>query len=175
MGTLGLLYQRRRFQQASVDHELIQPLFPTVPYRHGCSGEWAVSNRTSDNRDSNTSFLQPTPDFRTEFPDGQERITHVQASHRSGYGLIRSEWQYKTDGRISYTATVPANSTATLYLPVCHPTDRITESGKRLKKAKGVTFRGMKDGKAVIELQSGTYKFDTEAGKNRFRRYDEDG
>ena len=110
-------------------------------------------------------ILQPSPDFRTEFPDGQERITHVQASHRSGYGLIRSEWQYKTDGRISYTATVPANSTATLYLPVCHPTDRITESGKRLKKAKGVTFRGMKDGKAVIELQSGTYKFDTEAGK----------
>ena len=46
-------------------------------------------------------ILQPTPDFRTEFPDGQERITHVQASHRSGYGLIRSEWQYKTDGRIS--------------------------------------------------------------------------
>ena len=146
MGTLGLLYQRRRFQQASVDHELIQPLF--LRCRIGmdvrANGRYRTGRATTD---------------------GQERITHVQASHRSGYGLIRSEWQYKTDGRISYTATVPANSTATLYLPVCHPTDRITESGKRLKKAKGVTFRGMKDGKAVIELQSGTYKFDTEAGK----------
>lgn len=107
-------------------------------------------------------ILQPTPDFRTAFPTGQKRITQAKASHLSGYGRISSEWQYKEDGRISYTATVPANTTATLYLPLMEKTDNITESGKDLKEAEGVDFKGIVDGKAVIELQSGTYQFDME-------------
>lgn len=41
-------------------------------------------------------------------------------------------------------------------------TDNITESGKDLKEAEGVDFKGIVDGKAVIELQSGTYQFDME-------------
>lgn len=109
-------------------------------------------------------ILQPTPDFRTAFPTGQKRITQAKASHLSGYGRISSEWQYKEDGRISYTATVPANTTATLYLPLMEKTDNITESGKDLKEAEGVDFKGIVDGKAVIELQSGTYQFDMEKG-----------
>ncbi len=107
-------------------------------------------------------ILQPAPDFRTAFPDGQERITSVKASHRSPYGLIRSEWRHKEDGRVSYTATVPANTTATLYLPVKKDDDRITESGKPAEEAEGVEFKGVEDGKAVFGLQSGTYSFDTE-------------
>ena len=75
--------------------------------------------------------------------------------------------QYKEDGRISYTATVPANTTATLYLPLMEKTDNITESGKDLKEAEGVDFKGIVDGKAVIELQSGTYQFDMEKGSPR--------
>ena len=43
-------------------------------------------------------------------------------------------------------------------------TDNITESGKDLKEAEGVDFKGIVDGKAVIELQSGTYQFDMEKG-----------
>ena len=53
----------------------------------------------------------------TYFPAGQERITSAKASHRSGYGLIRSEWERGEDGRIAYVATVPANTTATLTTP----------------------------------------------------------
>ena len=109
-------------------------------------------------------ILQPTPDFRSEFPTGQKRITQAKASHLSGYGRISSEWQYKEDGRISYTATVPANTTATLYLPVQDETDDITESGKPAEEAEGVNLKGIVDGKAVIELQSGTYQFGTEKG-----------
>ncbi len=36
--------------------------------------------------------------------------------------------------------------------------------GKDLKEAEGVDFKGIVDGKAVIELQSGTYQFDMEKG-----------
>lgn len=110
-------------------------------------------------------ILQPTPDDREDFPKGQERITSAKATHRSGYGLISSAWQYKEDGRITYAATVPAGTTATLYLPVQKSTDVITEGGKALEKAEGVAFKGIENGKAVIELQSGTYEFDTEKGR----------
>lgn len=109
-------------------------------------------------------ILQPTPDNRSYFPAGQERITSVKASHQSGYGLIRSEWQRTDDGRITYTATVPANTTATLYLPVLNENDEITESGEALEEAEGVTFKGVEDGKAIIELQSGTYEFNMKEG-----------
>ena len=92
-------------------------------------------------------ILQPTPDFRTEFPDGQERITHVQASHRSGYGLIRSEWQYKTDGRISYTA----------------------------EKGKGSDIQGHEGRESRYRVAIGHLQVRYGGWQNRFRRYDEDG
>ena len=139
-------------------------------YSYGVVSEWMfrrVAGIEADEAQPGFKhfFLMPTPDDRTYFPAGQERITSVKATHESGYGLIRSEWQRTDDGRISYKATVPANSTATLYLPVLSGNDEITEGGKALEEAEGVTFKGIEDGKAVIGLESGSYEFTTEEGK----------
>lgn len=140
-------------------------------YSYGVVSEWMfrrVAGIEADEAQPGFKhfFLMPTPDERTYFPAGQERITSVKATHESGYGLIRSEWQRTDDGRVSYKATVPANSTATLYLPVLSGNDEITESGKALEEAEGVTFKGIEDGKAVIGLESGSYEFTTEEGKS---------
>ena len=140
-------------------------------YSYGVVSEWMfrrVAGIEADEAQPGFKhfFLMPTPDERTYFPAGQERITSVKASHGSGYGLIRSEWQRTDDGRVSYKATVPANSTATLYLPVLSGNDEITEGGKALEEAEGVTFKGIEDGKAVIGLESGSYEFTTEEGKS---------
>lgn len=110
-------------------------------------------------------ILQPAPDFRTSFPVGQQRITSAEATHRSGYGLIRSAWTYKENGRIDYEVTVPANTTATLYLPVKDATDVVTENNTPLEEAEGVTYSGVENGRAVIELQSGSYRFTAEEGE----------
>ncbi len=138
-------------------------------YAYGVVSEWMFRNMGGIETDEEQPgfkhiILQPTPDMRTTFPNGQKRITETKVSHHSGYGLIRSEWQYREDGRITYTATVPANTTATLYLPVLESDDAITESGKPLQEAEGVTFKGMEGKKTVIELQSGTYLFNIEEG-----------
>ena len=140
-------------------------------YSYGVVSEWMfrrVAGIEADEAQPGFKhfFLMPTPDDRTYFPAGQERITSVKATHESGYGLIRSEWQRTDDGRVSYKATVPANSTATLYLPVLSGNDEITEGGKALEEAEGVTFKGIEDGKAVIGLESGSYEFTTEEGKS---------
>ena len=140
-------------------------------YSYGVVSEWMfrrVAGIEADEAQPGFKhfFLMPTPDERTYFPAGQERITSVKASHGSGYGLIRSEWQRTDDGRIAYTATVPANTTATLYLPLVNENDEIFESGNALEEAEGVTFKGIEDGKAVIGLESGSYEFTTEEGKS---------
>ena len=57
---------------------------------------------------------------------------------------------------------MPANTTATLLLPVVDEKDGITESGRPLEEAEGVILKGIENGKAVIELQSGTYEFQVE-------------
>ena len=64
--------------------------------------------------------------------------------------------------RFAYTVTVPANTTATLYLPAGE-SDEITVNEKAVDGLKlrrdGVEFKGYEDGKAVFEVGSGTYAF----------------
>jgi alpha-L-rhamnosidase len=55
-------------------------------------------------------------------------------------------------------ATVPANTTATLYLPAISA-ETITESGKTTDAVTGLKFIKYENGKAVFELQSGKYEF----------------
>lgn len=135
-------------------------------YAYGAIGEWMyryVAGIEAD--DENPGFkhfiLQPTPDTRSEdkIPEEQTRLTSAKATFESMYGEIASGWVMGSDGRICYNAKVPANSTATLYLPVADDSDLITEGGLRLKNCDGITIKGITDGIAEIELGSGEYSF----------------
>ena len=53
---------------------------------------------------------------------------------------------------------VPANTTATVYLPT-NNVNTVNEGQFPIAKAKCVNFIGFKDGKAVYELESGSYDF----------------
>lgn len=66
-------------------------------------------------------------------PNFVKQLKHFEAQHDSPYGQIVSSWEWKGK-KINYEVTVPANSTATLYLP-----DFIK-------------------GEKVIKLQSGNHK-----------------
>lgn len=138
-------------------------------YAYGVVSEWMFRYVGGIEADENRpgfkhTILQPTPDNRDFLPSKQERITWAKASHHSAYGEIRSEWHSSPEGHISYTATVPANTTATLYLPLSDASDIVTEGNRDLSEAEGVTFKGVEDNKAIIELQSGTYEFQVRKG-----------
>ncbi|WP_328875659.1 glycoside hydrolase family 78 protein [Streptomyces sp. NBC_00287] len=87
--------------------------------------------------------------------DPTGKITQVRGSHRSPYGEIVSEWTV-ADGRLTYRATVPANSTATLRLPTADP-DTVREGRTPLSRAEGVKYLGVADGIASYRLPSGRY------------------
>jgi alpha-L-rhamnosidase len=124
-------------------------------YSFGAVGAWMYTQSLGIQRDPKVPafkqfILQPTPD-----PTGQ--MTFAEGHVETPYGRIESSW--KMEGKkFTYKATVPANTTATLFLPASS-LDSINEGGKALDKATGLKFVRMENGKAVIELSSGKYEF----------------
>jgi alpha-L-rhamnosidase len=95
-------------------------------------------------------ILRPEPD-----PTGG--ITFAEGHYDSMYGRIGSAW--KLDGKtLTYRATVPANTSATLYLPASAP-GSVREGGEPAGQAEGVRFVRQESGRAVYQLAPGSYEF----------------
>jgi alpha-L-rhamnosidase len=92
-------------------------------------------------------------------PEVPGDLDYVRASHRSPYGLISSEWR-KQDDRFTWSITVPPNTTATLHVPAATPDD-VQEGGKPAAAGKDLRFVEFKDGRAVYEVRSGAYMFES--------------
>jgi len=73
------------------------------------------------------------------------------------YGRIESNWTREA-GALTLNVTVPANTTATVYVPAADP-QSVTESGKPTAEATGVKFLRSENGAAVYEVGSGSYAF----------------
>ncbi len=87
-------------------------------------------------------------------PNFVSGLSHFEASHNSPYGVITSSWTRK--GRtIEYSVTIPANSTATLYL---NGKD-IRENNKSLDKNVLIEVKESRQGQHVMTLKSGNYRF----------------
>jgi len=84
-------------------------------------------------------------------------LTWVNAAHESMYGTIHSSWRID-DGDFFLNITIPANTSATVYIPTVSAGD-ITESGKPADKADGVNLIKTEAGSAVYRVQSGKYAF----------------
>lgn len=87
-------------------------------------------------------------------------LTHFRATARSPYGDIVSQWRRTTDG-YAYEFCVPANSTATIVVPV--PTgQRLTEDGHEVEAGKnGVKSVSYGDSTATLRVGSGHYLLTT--------------
>lgn len=127
-------------------------------YAYGAVGAWMTNYQVGIISDETAPgfqhfILQPTPggDF-----------TYTNGGYDSVYGHIESDWTANAGSLTSYTAQVPANTTATLYLPV--------GSGKSVQvNTPGVTFTGMasRNGQecAVFTLETGGFRFDVSSDR----------
>ena len=73
------------------------------------------------------------------------------------YGTIRSAWTLN-DGNFNWQIAIPANTTATIYLPA-NDQSALAESGHSVHNSEGVTFLRMENGFAAYRLESGSYRF----------------
>jgi alpha-L-rhamnosidase len=115
-------------------------------YSFGAVGQWMMAYSLGIQRDEpgfQKFILQPEPD-----PAGA--MTWAEGHYDSMYGRISSAW--KIDGKqLTYKATVPPNTMATLYLPAA--------SAASVKGPDGAKFVKFEKGKAVYSLVSGSYEF----------------
>lgn len=86
-----------------------------------------------------------------------EGLDNVHYSYRTPYGTVLSDLTQTAEGSTLKVA-IPVGSHATLYLPTAQK-GNISESGKPLREATGVTMKGGEDGRTVLGLQQGTYTF----------------
>lgn len=135
-------------------------------YAYGAVGEWIYGYMCGILPDEQNPgfrhfYLRPTPDERASRPDGQEQITEVNGHFNSPYGRIESHWKKADGSRFSYSCTVPAGTTATLYLPL-QPDDTLAFTRGKIDTT-GIAYKGYANGRAELSLVSGHYDFNAAA------------
>ncbi len=88
-------------------------------------------------------------------------LSFAEGHYDSMYGRIESKWQTSADA-ITYHFTIPANTSATVYLPAAKLKNVVLGNGAKLKKLSAVSNLRYENGKAVFELASGSYNFRVE-------------
>jgi alpha-L-rhamnosidase len=89
------------------------------------------------------------------YPAGD--LAFVNATHKTMYGALNSSWK-RAQGQFTLDVTVPANTTATVWVPA-KDAAAVMESGKKVAEAKGVKFVRSEGASTIFEVESGTYSF----------------
>ncbi|HSU56216.1 MAG TPA: family 78 glycoside hydrolase catalytic domain, partial [Candidatus Dormibacteraeota bacterium] len=90
-------------------------------------------------------------------------LTWAKATYDSARGPISSEWK-RTSRELTLNVTLPANTTATVWLP-CHEAQAISEGGKPIATVEGIHSAvrnpqsAIENGWVRLEVGSGTYHF----------------
>ncbi len=122
-------------------------------YSLGSVGEWMYASVAGIDLDP----TQPAYKHSVLHPHPGGGLTYARATYDSIHGRIISDWKLE-NGQFAYRITVPANTTATVYVPAS-TAEQVMESGKPAGKAEGVTFVRMENNCAVYEVGSGVYTF----------------
>jgi len=122
----------------------------------GSVGEWMWRNLVGINPDDS----QPGYKHIVIRPRPAGDLTWAKGRYNSIRGPIESDWKI-ADGRFTLRVVVPANTTATVYVPT-RQADQVTEGGGPADSSPGVrrSERG-EPGMAAFEVESGEYAFST--------------
>jgi alpha-L-rhamnosidase len=90
-------------------------------------------------------------------PQPAEGLTWVKAGYHSLHGKITSEWKIES-GKLTLTVTIPANTMATVYLPVADSA-AVSEGARSAASAQGVKFLRTEGGESLFEVGAGEYLF----------------
>ena len=124
-------------------------------YSYGAVCEWMLGYQAGIIADKNLPgyqnfILQPTVGGT---------FTELTGSYDSVYGTITSGWTAEEGQMTSYDVTVPANTAATLYLPV---------SADEVNEIEGITHVGSETHNGIetekFEVMAGTWHFDIQGG-----------
>jgi alpha-L-rhamnosidase len=128
-------------------------------YSFGAVCEWMFTRLAgidSEGAGYKHILIHPLPPASGSDAD-QKPIDWVKAHYDSIRGRIESDWKWN-NGKFELKITIPANTTATVYLPKTNA-DAATESGHPLAKATGVKVLRTEGNRLVLAVESGEYHF----------------
>jgi alpha-L-rhamnosidase len=128
-------------------------------YAFGAVGEWMFRTLAGIDLASpgyRAIRIAPSPP-RTGTSTEGPAITWVRARYDALPGRIISHWQLKSDG-FHLNVVLPANTTASIHLPCADPA-LVTEGGQPLRRVKDLTLVAVRDGRVVVAVGSGAYRF----------------
>lgn len=103
-------------------------------------------------------------------PSTDQLIHFVNSSYDSAYGKITSNWKF-TNGTFAYDAVIPANTSATIILPI-EDISSLTVNGKAYTDVTtagdGIVFTGESDGTAKFEAVAGSFHFETDVTEYKY-------
>ena len=92
-------------------------------------------------------------------------LTSAAATLQTYYGTVSSGWKLE-NGKLLLNVEVPANTTATVYMPAENLTS-VTENGKPLTAVKSIQPAGTEGGYILLKLGSGKYQLAANVGEKR--------
>ncbi len=92
-------------------------------------------------------------------------LKFAEFATESPFGTVRNRWERDGD-TLKMFVTVPPNSQATVFIPTSKPSS-LTEGGKPITKAQGVSQLKAADGFATMKLPAGRYEFSCLLDENR--------
>lgn len=131
-------------------------------YIYGAPGRWIYTDilgisHSYDDGNAGFSHFELNPSYGRH--EGT-KLTFVKGSYDSVNGVIKSEWNYSEEDCVfSFKCTVPANTSATLSLPVESGDAVITEGGIAIEDAVGIEYIKTENGRRYYEITSGVYEF----------------
>ena len=122
-------------------------------YAYGAIGDWLYREVAG--------LKEASPGFKNIIirPRIAEGLTFASATQQTSYGEASSTWGLLED-RCLQQITVPANTTALVYLPTSEYSS-IKEGNKKLDASSDIEIVGQEDGYVVLKVGSGEYFFDS--------------
>jgi len=122
-------------------------------YAYGAIGDWMYRSVAGlDTYEDGAGYKH----IRVQ-PHTDKRLTYAKADLQSPYGKITSGWKSE-NGKLSLDITIPANTTATVYVPAASA-DKIQEGNKALSSIKEIKTGASEKGYVLLNVGSGNYHF----------------
>ena len=124
-------------------------------YAIGAVGEWMYRVILGINNDDR----HPAYEHFIVHPYPGGGLKWAKGSYNSIRGKIEVSWSV-ADGKVKLDVTVPANTTAAIYVPTKDAAS-VMENAKPASKANGVNFLRMEGEAAVFKVTAGKYSFES--------------
>ncbi|MBM7572984.1 family 78 glycoside hydrolase catalytic domain [Aquibacillus albus] len=132
-------------------------------YAYGAIAEWMykyMAGISNDEERPGFKHIHLQPNI-----DKNKRLTSVSGEYKSVYGTIKSEWKIQDD-TLHYNVSIPANTTATVWLPTSNQ-HTVKVDGKLVSEHDEMEVIDYKEGKAILQIESGYYVFESTIQNNK--------